>query len=64
MGTALTLLVIAGFVLNVFQDTVPCLSRRLGLAQRLSFAAYFLWFLVMSFYLISAAPRARLGSGL
>lgn len=63
VGTALTLLVIAGFVLNVLHDTVPFLSRRPGLAQRLSFAAYFLWFLVMSFYLISAAPRTRFDSG-
>jgi hypothetical protein len=47
------------FALNAFARAFPVLEHRPGLAQRLSFAMYFAWFLVMAFHLLSAVPRAN-----
>lgn len=49
----------SGFVVNIFAQAIPALAHRPGLAQRISFGAYFGWFLVMAVQLLVAAPRAR-----
>ena len=59
VGAILALVVVATIGLNVFSEMVPFLDRRPGLVQRASFGAYFLWFLVMSIYLISPERRTR-----
>jgi hypothetical protein len=55
IGTVLALLGILG----LFARALPAFEHRPGLGQRTGFAAYFAWYLVMSFYLLSAPPRAR-----
>lgn len=46
-------------ILGIFARALPAFEHRPGLGQRTGFAAYFAWYLVMSFYLLLAAPRAR-----
>jgi hypothetical membrane protein len=42
---------LAGLAANVFHDAIPPLEHRPGLAQRLGFAGYFLWFVSLSLWL-------------
>jgi hypothetical membrane protein len=51
---------VVGFAVNVFARAIPVLAQRPGLAQRISFAVYFGWFLVMALHLLSAGPRRHL----
>jgi len=56
-GIALGLLAVTGFAAQIFAQVFPYLDARPGLAQRLTFATYFLWFFATSWYLLSAASR-------
>jgi len=56
---ALTCVALAGLAANVFHDLIPLLAYRPGLAQRLGFAGFFIWFVGMS-SAISAVPALRL----
>jgi hypothetical membrane protein len=58
VSVLLAALCVVGFALNIFAPAAPVLSHRPGLAQRISFAIYFGWFLVMSLHLLSG-PRAQ-----
>jgi hypothetical membrane protein len=53
-----TVLALAG-ILGLFARALPAFEHRPGLGQRTGFAAYLAWYLVMSFYLLLAAPRVR-----
>ena len=50
---------VAGFAVNIVAPALPVLAHRPGLAQRISFGIYFVWFLIMSAYLLSVFPRSR-----
>jgi hypothetical membrane protein len=50
---------VAGFGMQIFAQALPYLEFRPGLAQRLSFASYFLWFFVISCYLLFAARQTE-----
>lgn len=50
---------VAGLIVNVLARAIPVLANRPGLAQRISFAVYFAWFLVMAVQLLMRASRAR-----
>jgi hypothetical membrane protein len=55
-----TVVALAGFAANVLHDAIPSLAGRPGLAQRLGFAGYFLWFLLLSLWI--AGDPARFGA--
>ena len=46
-----TVAALSGLAANVFHDTIPPLAQRPGLAQRLGFAGYFLWFVSLSLWI-------------
>ena len=46
-----TVIALAGLAANVLHDAIPPLEHRPGLAQRLGFAGYFLWFVSLSFWI-------------
>ncbi|MEO6658664.1 MAG: DUF998 domain-containing protein [Arenimonas sp.] len=55
---------VGGFLFSIVSSAfIPSLADMPGLVQRLCFASYFGWFLIMSFHLRSAVPRVRLPSG-
>lgn len=59
-AVALAVLCVGGFILSILAPAVlPDLAQRPGLSQRLCFAAYFLWFLLISLRLLSVVPRLR-----
>lgn len=43
-----TVVALAGLAANVLHHSIPALAHRPGLAQRLGFAGYFLWFVSLS----------------
>ena len=43
-----TVVALSGLAANVLHDAIPPLAHRPGLAQRLGFAGYFLWFVSVS----------------
>jgi hypothetical membrane protein len=43
-----TIVALSGLAANVLHDAIPPLAHRPGLAQRLGFAGYFLWFVSLS----------------
>ena len=49
-----TVVALSGLAANVLHDAIPPLANRPGLAQRLGFAGYFLWFVSLSLW--SARP--------
>ena len=49
-----TIVALSGLAANVLHDAIPPLANRPGLAQRLGFAGYFLWFVSLSLW--SARP--------
>ncbi len=57
LALVLALVSIAALTLNVFSQAFPYLDQRPGLAQRLAFSGYFLWFLIMSLYLFRAEQK-------
>jgi len=46
-----TVIALAGLAANVLHDAIPPLEHRPGLAQRLGFAGYFLWFVSLSLWI-------------
>jgi hypothetical membrane protein len=44
----ITVVALSGLAANVLHDAIPPLANRPGLAQRLGFVGYFLWFVSMS----------------
>ena len=57
--SALAVACVAGFSLNIVARAIPALASRPGLAQRISFAVYFAWFLVVAVQLLMRGSRAR-----
>jgi len=51
---------IAGLSANVLHAAIPALAHRPGLAQRLGFAGYFLWYVALSFS-ITTPPTHQTG---
>jgi len=56
-----TVVALSGLAANVLHDAIPPLAHRPGLAQRLGFAGYFLWFVSLSIAM-STMEQATLGS--
>ncbi len=53
-----TVVALAGLAANVLHDAIPPLAYRPGLAQRLGFAGYFLWYVSLSLWIaMSNQPR-------
>jgi len=46
-----TVVALSGLAANVFHDAIQPLAQRPGLAQRLGFAGYFLWFVSLSLWI-------------
>jgi hypothetical membrane protein len=46
-----TVVALAGLAANVLHEAIPPLAHRPGLAQRLGFAGYFLWFVSLSLWI-------------
>jgi hypothetical membrane protein len=58
-----TVVALSGLAANVLHSAIEPLAHRPGLAQRLGFAGYFLWFVSLSLWLaISTMERTRLRS--
>ena len=57
IGAVLAVVCLAGFALNIFARAIPFFAQYPALAQRISFAVYFGWFLIMSFHLLVIVPR-------
>jgi hypothetical protein len=55
-----TVAALSGLAANVFHDTIPPLAHRPGLAQRLGFAGYFLWFVSLSLLIAPSTGRTDL----
>jgi hypothetical membrane protein len=47
-----TAVALAGLSANVLHSAIPALAHRPGLAQRLGFAGYFLWYLALSLWVL------------
>lgn len=56
-AVVLGIIAFAGLGVQIFAQALPYFEYRPGLAQRLSFATYFLWFIVFSCYLLTAARQ-------
>ena len=56
-----TIVALSGFAANLLHGAIEPLAQRPGLAQRLGFAGYFLWFLLLSLWI--AGNPARFGAG-
>ena len=57
-----SIVALSGLAANVLHDAIPPLAHRPGLAQRLGFAGYFLWFVSLSLWLaMSTTERTRGG---
>jgi hypothetical membrane protein len=59
LAVMLAVVAVAGFLVNVTASANPMLEHRPGLAQRISFAVYFAWFLVMALQLRTRMPGTR-----
>jgi hypothetical membrane protein len=58
-----TVVALAGLAANVLHDAIPPLAARPGLAQRLGFAGYFLWFVSLSLWIaMSTMERTSFSS--
>jgi len=53
-----TVAALSGFAANVFHDAIQPLAHRPGLAQRLGFAGYFLWFVLLSLWIATSTGQA------
>jgi hypothetical membrane protein len=53
----ITALALAGLSANVFHAAIPALAHRPGLAQRLGFAGYFLWYVSLSLLVRISPPH-------
>jgi len=58
----LAVLCVAGLAFNIFGRALPALSQRPGLVQRIAFAIYFIWFVVMALQLLSVKHRHTITS--
>jgi hypothetical protein len=47
----ITIIAVSGLAANVLHDAIPSLANRPGLAQRLGFAGYFLWYVSLSLWI-------------
>jgi hypothetical membrane protein len=59
---ALGVFAFASLVFNVLARSMPFFAARPGLAQRIAFAAYFAWFLIMALSFLSRTPKVRYAS--
>ena len=58
-----TVVALSGLAANVLHDAIQPLAQRPGLAQRLGFAGYFLWFVSLSMWIaMSTMEQATFGS--
>jgi hypothetical membrane protein len=55
----ITVIALSAFAANVLHHAIPPLANRPGLAQRLGFAGYFLWYVLLSLWIARLAPTAR-----
>lgn len=52
-----SVLALSGLAANVLHDAIPPLAHRPGLAQRLGFAGYFLWFVSLSHWIVMSTMQ-------
>ena len=50
---------VVSFSFNIFADSIPLLADANGLAQRIAFAGYFLWFALAESLFIAVTQRAK-----
>jgi hypothetical protein len=53
----LAVLAVTSFSINIFADSIPILADANGLAQRIAFAGYFVWFALAESLFVAVAPR-------
>jgi hypothetical protein len=54
-----SVIALSGLAANVLHDAIPPLAYRPGLAQRLGFAGYFLWFVSLSRWIAAGGSEGR-----
>jgi hypothetical protein len=58
---SIAVLAVVTFSCNLFADLVPMLADANGLAQRVSFAGYFAWFVLAESLFVSPEVRVHRG---